>query len=150
MVKMILALPEKIDADKFTDTVKEMLMGRYGKESRMFSALVFKAVEIEKPGKILKKGFSSKRKIRFYEIGAELLDPVMLVAMEDLMALMTDVDYLFVNGEEILPRDWWIPSNKNFQMWHGKRHYCEDLSVETARDEYDHKLELLSAVKKIA
>ncbi|MBQ7629734.1 MAG: hypothetical protein IJS81_05920 [Selenomonadaceae bacterium] len=151
MVKMILALPQHVDADKFTDTVKGMLIGRFGIEDPYYRGLWLYAssnISLDKVSKAYAEGYSGKSNLHYYTMDAEALDPVIIAAIEDLMSFIEGADYTFVTEEKKLSRDWWRPSDKDFQTWNG--HYCDSESTDRARDEYDDKLKALNPATKIA
>ena len=143
MVKMIIALPNRVDAEKFSDLVKDVLKGRYGANSMYngiwlyFSPIVFPVDTSAR----FNKGFCGKCNISYYEIDAECVDPDIIATIEDLMKFISDADFSFVYGKRILPRDWWRPSYKNFRTWEGKPYYREDSEIQ---DEYAAKLDWLN------
>ena len=151
MVKMILALPSRIDVEKFSEMTKDILRGRYGKNSNYdglwlyFNWMMYP----EKISTAYAKGYSGKNTLRYYDIEADALDPVIISAIEDLTQMIGDADFAFVSDNKIIPQDWWRPYNKNFQKWNGEPHYCDDEALEGVRDDYEHLLKLLNGSKAV-
>ena len=131
MVKMILALPKRIDDEKFVELVKDVLKGRYGDES-YYSGIWFAARYIINPATVCSayfKGYSGKASLSYYEIDAEELDPVIIYTIDDVLQFIDGANYAFVTSKVILPKDWWKPY-KSF----GKHYRNDDDPV--VRDEY--------------
>ena len=154
MVKMILALPKKIKVEELTNLVMDVIKGRYG-EGGFCSGLEFSFRTILLPYKsadVYAAGFNTKGKDksngktdqRYYETGADELDPVMISTLEEFLTLIDGADYSFVVNEKILDKYWWIPKRGEFQKWNGRPYYSNTDAQEFS-DEYFEELERLDA-----
>lgn len=150
MLKMIMALPTHIDAENFVSVTMDVIKGRYGKDGYYNGVMPFISV-IMYPTRVSKefvRGFSGKNGLRYYEIDAQELDPVIIATLEELGA-MVGMDYAFVNDERTIGKNWWRPFGE-FQTWKGRPYYCEDVTLDNARETYDKTLQLLNRQKKYA
>ena len=141
MVKMILALPSHIDAEKFVDVTMDVIKGRYGQFSYYgdVKPQISAIVRVADLPKVFVKAFSGKNKVfYFYEIDARELDPVIIATLEEI-GQMIGMKYGFATDFEIISRDWWRPYG-NFQ---DAPTYCESAKIENYRAMYDEVLIVL-------
>ena len=150
MVKMILALPKKVNVEELSNLVMDVIKGRYGTSS-FYGGVTFSFRTILLPHKsadVYAAGFSGKFNgkayQRYYETDADELDPVMIATLDELLAMIDGADYSFVSNEKILARDWWKPSRREFQKWNDRPYY-DDVDAERANDEYEEKIKRLDA-----
>ena len=144
-MKMIMSLPAHIDAEKFVSVTMDVIKGRYGKDGYYSGVMPFVSAII-RPSDLsteYARGFSGKNGLRYYEIDAMELDPVIIATLEEL-GEMVGMDYSFVLLNRIVSRDWWRPFGE-FQ-----KGYCESYELEMARDSYERTLRLLNGQKKFA
>lgn len=149
MVKMILALPKHVDSEKLVELVMDTIKGRYGRHG------YFNGVELRitamfypcKSAEVYAVGFSGKGSLRYYEIEAAELDPVIIATIEEFINVIGNAEYSFTMGNKFLCRDWWKPARKEFQMWNGEPYYNNDDAREIA-DEYFERLEMLDSTFK--
>lgn len=144
MVKMILALPKKVDVEKLTNLVMDTIKGRYGKNSTYGDVeFAFRNILVPyKSANVYAAGFSGKARQRYYETDAEELDPVMISTLEEFLEMIEGADYSFVFNEKFLARDWWLPS-REFTVIRNRSRYYDDIDAEKMADEYHETLELI-------
>lgn len=141
MVKMILLLPARVNADDFVELATTVVLGRYGKHG-YYNGLAAPKVEW------IGAGGSKFRQRKTYAIDAEEIDPAFISAVEYLGKFLR-VNFYFVNGNKVLAKDWWRPSSKYFER--GGIYLGDDAG--DAYDEYTEKLAELNGkkyAKKIA
>ena len=143
MVKIIMALPKHIDGEKYVELAMDVIKGRYGKDSYYSGVMPYASsiVYLSHVSRVYKRGYIGKNGLKYYEIDATELDPVIIATLEELGEL-SGMDYSFVTEEKIINRDWWRPLDKDFQLWKG--HYCDSDSIDNARDDYDKMLHILN------
>ena len=150
MMKMIMALPAHVDAEKFVSLTMDVIKGRYGKDGYYSGVMPFVSA-IVYPAQIsgaYARGFSGKNGLRYYEIDAQELDPVIIATLEEL-GEMVGMNYNFAVRDRVVDSNWWRPLGE-FQTWKGQPYYCESVELETARDNYDRVLRSLNGQKKFA
>ena len=142
MLKMVMALPQHIDGEKFVEMTMDIIKGRYGKDGYYSGVMPFADLIIN-PVKISQtyaKGFSGKNGLHYYAIGADELDPVIIATLEELGEMVgLKYNFVFENGKRYINKDWWRPFG-NFQ--NAPNYYYSELA-ETARENYETTLSLL-------
>ncbi|MBQ9486351.1 MAG: hypothetical protein IJU91_00920 [Selenomonadaceae bacterium] len=126
MVKMIMSLPYKLNADEFVELATTVVLGRYGKKG-FYDGLAAPRVEWLKMG---------NKDATAYAIDAEEIDPAFISAVEYL-GKFVPVNFYFVNGDTVLDKDYFKPSSTYFEK---DGRYTND-TAEDACEEFMEKLE---------
>ena len=140
MVKMIIELPSHIDGEKFIELTMDVIKGRFGKDSYYNGVKPYASVIMrpEKVSTVFEKGYAGKNGVKYYEIDAEELDPVIIATLEEIGAYV-GMKYNFVTEGSFINREWWYPCEAELDF-----HKKDNTSLDAARDEYETMLLLLS------